>query len=96
MGLDPIQFAGLPSYGSEAMLTKTQPNVELLSDIDKFQLHEGGVRGGVSLAGHLFHEANHTGILPELPPIVANRSMPDLPLGIPREWLQPLIDILQA
>ena len=50
----------------------------------------------MSFAGHRFHEANHTGLLPELPPIVANHSTPDLPPEIPREVFQPLIDILQT
>ena len=48
-GLDPLHYISLPSYSWDAMLKLTGVELELMNDIDMYQLIERGMRGGVSL-----------------------------------------------
>lgn len=47
-GLDPAQYYTLPGYTWDCMLTHTNIELELLTDIDMLMFVERGIRGGLS------------------------------------------------
>ena len=46
--LDPAHYFSCPRFAWDAMLQMTYINLELITDIDIYQLVETGLRGGVS------------------------------------------------
>ena len=46
--LDPVNFFTTASLSWQAMLSKTNVNLDLLTDIDMYTLFENGIRGGIS------------------------------------------------
>ena len=58
-GLDPIQYYSLPGLSWDAMLKYTEVELDLITDIDMYQMVEKGMRGGISNISHRFASANH-------------------------------------
>ena len=61
----------LPSYAMDAMLKKTEVDLELLTDPDMYRFFEDGMRGGISVISHRKGDANNPyveGYDPEKPP----------------------------
>ena len=58
-GLDPVHYITLPSFALDAMLKKTDVQLELLSDPDMYKFFEDGIRGGISVVSHRHLEANN-------------------------------------
>ena len=57
--LDPVHYITLPSFALDAMLKKTDENLQLLTDPDMYAFFESGTRGGISVIGHRFARANN-------------------------------------
>ena len=57
--LDPIHYYSLPGLSWDAMLKYTGVELELITDIDMYQMVEKGMRGGISNISHRFATANH-------------------------------------
>jgi hypothetical protein len=57
--LDPCHYVGAPSYAWNAMLKKTNVQLELLTDIEMYQFFEGGIRGGQSIIMSKHMKANN-------------------------------------
>lgn len=53
--LDPCHYITAPSLSWDALLKKTEQELELLSDVDMYNFIESGIRGGVSTCGGLRH-----------------------------------------
>jgi hypothetical protein len=58
-GLDPANYYTLPNYAWDAMLKKTNVELEQFTDINMYQLVEQGLRGGISVISHRHAEANN-------------------------------------
>ena len=58
-GLDPAYYISLPSYSWDCMLKFTGIELELLTDIDMYQMIESGIRGGVSSVMQRYAKANN-------------------------------------
>ena len=58
-GLDPAYYISLPSYSWDSMLKFTGIELELLTDIDMYQMIESGIRGGVSSVMQRYAKANN-------------------------------------
>ena len=58
-GLDPTHYVTLPSFGWDACLKKTGVQLELIQDVDMYNMFESGIRGGVSMISHRYAKANH-------------------------------------
>ena len=57
--LDPCHYYSLPGLSWDAMLQYTKVNIELITDLDMYQMVEKGIRGGISQISHRYSEANH-------------------------------------
>jgi hypothetical protein len=57
--LDPCHYLTLPNFAWDAMLRKTEIELDQLTDIDKYQMIEKGLRGGISMITHRHGEANN-------------------------------------
>ena len=62
-GLDPAHYVSSPGLSWDAMLKFTDVSLDLISDIEQYQMIEKGMRGGVSYISHRFARANN----PEIP-----------------------------
>ena len=49
-GLDPVHFLSAPRLGWQALLKKTEIELELLTDNNMLMMVEKGIRGGTCLA----------------------------------------------
>ena len=58
-GLDPVHYYSLPGLSWDAALKYTKVELELITDIDMYQMVERGIRGGISMISHRHAEANH-------------------------------------
>jgi hypothetical protein len=58
-GLDPCWYFTSPGLAWDACLEMTKIELELLSDIDKVHMVEGGIRGGVSMISTRYSKANN-------------------------------------
>ena len=68
--LDPCHYYSLPGLSWDAMLRYTKVKIELITDLDMYQMVEKGIRGGICQISHRFSEAN----LPSMPSY--NSSLP--------------------
>ena len=57
--LDPCHYVGTPSFGWDAMLLKTNIELELINDCDMYQFFERGIRGGQSVIFKKYAKANN-------------------------------------
>ena len=57
--LDPCHYFTSPGLSWDAMLKMTDIKLELMTDIDMFQLIEKGMRGGISYIANLYSKANN-------------------------------------
>ena len=57
--LDPAWYYTAPGLSYDAMLKKTEINLQLLQDVDMLLMIENGVRGGVSMIAKRYAEANN-------------------------------------
>ena len=58
-GLDPIHYYSLPGLSWDAMLKYTGVELDLVTDIDMYQMVEKGIRGGISQISHRYATTNH-------------------------------------
>ena len=58
-GLDPCHYFTSPGLSWEAMLKMTNVKLELMTDINMYQLNEKGMRGGVSHIANRYGKANN-------------------------------------
>lgn len=65
-GLDPCHFITLPGYSWNAMLKKTEVELELITDQDQYLFIERGIRGGISVISHRHAKANNSYIKSEI------------------------------
>ena len=56
-GLDPVHYYSLPGLSGDAALKYSSVNLDLITDIDMYQMIERGLRGGVSMISHRYAEA---------------------------------------
>jgi len=59
-GLDPAHYLTLPHFSWDAMLKFTGVELELLSDLEMYNMVEGAKRGGMVQATHRYAKANNT------------------------------------
>jgi hypothetical protein len=57
--LDPCHYLTSPALSWDAMLLMTEVNLELLTDIDMYNMIEKGIRGGISYINHRHAIANN-------------------------------------
>ena len=57
--LDPSHYYTAPGLSWDAMLKHTQVQLELIDDIDMYQMVEKGIRGGISVITHKHAKANN-------------------------------------
>ena len=57
--LDPAWYYTAPGLSWDAMLKKTEVNLELLSDPDMILMVEKGIRGGISMISKRYTKANN-------------------------------------
>ena len=57
-GLDPVHYYSLPGLSWDAALKYSRVKLDLIVDIDMYQLVESGIRGGVSMISHRYAEAS--------------------------------------
>ena len=57
--LDPAHYFTAPGLSWDAMLKKTETELELISDVDMFQFIEKGMRGGISYIANRYGKANN-------------------------------------
>ena len=65
-GLDPAHYLTLPHFSWDAMLKYTGVEMELMSDLDMYNMVEGAKRGGMVQATHRHAKANNKYVNPEL------------------------------
>ena len=58
-GLEPTHYYSLRGLSWDAALKHSDVELELITDIDMYQMVESGIRGGVSMISHRYAEANH-------------------------------------
>ena len=58
-GLDPCHYFSSPGMAWDAMLKMTGVKLELISDVDKHNFIEKGIRGGISFIGKRHSKANN-------------------------------------
>ena len=59
-GLDPAQFYTTPNYSWYAMLKNTKVLLELITDIEMYDMIKNNIRGGLCTTGAIRHaEANN-------------------------------------
>ena len=58
-GLDPAHYFTSPGLSWDAMLKMTKTELELISDVDMFQLIEKGMHGGISYIANRYGKANN-------------------------------------
>lgn len=58
-GLDPAFYLTAPSLSFDAMLLKTDIELELLEDLSMVRMIQSGIRGGVCMCSHRFVKANN-------------------------------------
>jgi hypothetical protein len=54
-----VYYYTLPGFSWDAMLKKTEVDLELLTDVDMYTFLERGIRGGVSVQSHRYAKANN-------------------------------------
>ena len=57
--LEPLHYYSLPGLSWDAMLKYTEVELDLITDIDMYQMVEKGMRGGVSQISHRYAESNY-------------------------------------
>ena len=57
-GLDPVHYYSLPGLSWDAALKYSDVKLDLIVDIDMYQMVERGLRGGVSMISHRYVEAS--------------------------------------
>jgi hypothetical protein len=57
--LDPVYYVSAPSLSWDSMLFLTNVNIELITNIDMFNMVSMGIRGGISMISHRYAEANN-------------------------------------
>ena len=57
--LDPAHYFSCPGFAWDAMLKMTGINIELITDIDMYQMVETGLRGGVSFIANSYSKPNN-------------------------------------
>ena len=57
--LDPAHYLSCPGFTWDAMLKMTGINLELITDIDMYQMVEIGLRGGVSYIANRYSKPNN-------------------------------------
>ena len=57
--LDPLHYYSLPGLSWDAMLKYTDVELDLITDVDMYQMVEKGIRGGISNISHRYATANH-------------------------------------
>ena len=57
--LDPAHYFSCPGFAWDAMLKMTDINLELITDIDMYQMEEKGLRGGVSYIANIYSKPNN-------------------------------------
>ena len=57
--LDPADYFSCPGFAWDAMLKMTDINLELITDIDMYQMVETGLRGGVSYIANRYSKPNN-------------------------------------
>ena len=57
-GLDPVHYYSLPGLSCDASLKFSDVKLDLIVDIDMYQMVERGLRGGVSMISHRYAEAS--------------------------------------
>ena len=58
-GLDPVHYYNAPGLSWDALLRKTDVEVELLTDLDMRLFIERGMRGGISMMSKRYGKANN-------------------------------------
>ena len=56
---EPCHYFGIPSFGWDDMLLKTYFILDLLTDNDRYQFFERGIRGGQSVVFKEYAKANN-------------------------------------
>ena len=59
-GLDPVHYYSLPGLSWDAALKISKVKLELIVDIDMYQMVERGMRGGVLMISHRYAEASES------------------------------------
>ena len=59
-GLDPAHYYSLPGLSWDAALKYSNVKLDLIVDIDMYQMVERGIRGGVSMISHRYAEASES------------------------------------
>ena len=62
-GLDPVHYYSLPALSWDAALKFSGVKLDLIVDIDMYQLVERGLRGGISMISHRYAESSATRFL---------------------------------
>ena len=57
--LDPAHYSSCPGFAWDAVLKMTDINLELITDIDMYQMVETGLRGGVSYIAKRYSKSNN-------------------------------------
>ena len=57
-GLEPVHYYSLPGLSWDAMMKHSGVELELIRDIDMYQMVEKGIRGGISMISRRYAEAN--------------------------------------
>ena len=58
-GLDPLHYYSLFGSSWDALLKYTDVELDLIIDVDMYQMVEDGMRGGISNISHYYARANH-------------------------------------
>ena len=57
--LDPVKFISAPRLAWQAVLKKTEVELDLLADIDRLLMVEKGIRGGICNTIHWYEKSNN-------------------------------------